>query len=196
MPISLIIQSDEKLKVYAKVLFFKITITPRKKKKPKLSYYSQKNVKKRRKKALKRQQKKARCEADASSLGEEKKRSVSDISDLISTITDTVTVFIDRFSNHLKIKLVNIDITIGTDDCAKTALLLGGVNEVLRYLMALLENHTDFSEKNISHIRTRADFVSEKSRAIIDLRFSITLFGVLASLIASIPGIKKILNNI
>lgn len=196
MPISLIIQNNDKLKVYAKILIFKIPITPRKKKKPKLSYYSQKNVEKRRKKALKKKQKDAKKALDASSEQEEKKRSLSDITDLISNAADTVTAFIDRFSKHLKIKLVNIDITVGTDDCAKTALLLGGVNESLRYLIALLENHTDFSKKNISRIRTRADFVSEKSVAVIDLRFSVNLFGILAALFASIPGIKKILNNI
>ncbi len=194
LPVTLVIKYNTQLKIYARVLFIKIPISPPRKKRVRLSYYSSKKVRARREKALKKQNRK---KAAASEVKEEKKHSLSDIYDLICDIISALEAFFDRFSNHLKIKLVDIDITVCGEDCAKTALILGGVNEGIRTLVTLLEDHTDFDmQRDVSRIRTRADFIHEKSTANVELRFGINLFGVIRSLLATLPFVKKILDKI
>ncbi len=190
LPITLVIRYNTSLSVYARILFIKIPISPGKKKRVKLSDFNEKKLKKQKDKQQKKMSKKQ--------LGkkEEKKRTFSDISELVEIIYDTVYAFGGKFSDHLKIKIANIDIAVGTDNSAKTAIIFGAVNAAAQALISLLSSFSSYKDRYNENIRIRADFLSEKTFADIDIRFGTNLFGVLASLIHSMPKIKKLIDKI
>ncbi len=192
LPVTLGIKYDKFFSVYVKILFFKIPVFPGKKKKIDLSEYSTKSIEKRKKK----KQKKDSVKKAKSSKANEKKRTYSDTVSLVEAVYDTVVVFLEKFPEKLKIKLADLDITVGSDNSATTALLFGAVNTAVISVVSLLEAFYNYDKCNNKNIRIRADFLAEKTVARVDLRFGINLFNVLASILHSAPKIKKLIEKI
>ncbi len=201
LPIGLVIKYNSSLTVYAKFLFIKFPILPGKKKKIRLSDYSPKKMakdkKKQQKKLAKKEAKKQKKLQKNQGTGtEKKKRTFSDITELLDIICDILRSFTDKFSDRLKIKLVNIDITVGSDDSAKTALLFGGANMAIQTLLPILSSFKKYDECDIKNIRVRADFLADKTVSDIHIKFATNLFGVIASAIHSSSHIKRLFDKL
>lgn len=110
------------------------------------------------------------------------------IATLISRITD-------RLPGVLTLRARRVIVTVSTSDAAKTALLYGAVSASLAGVIEVID-------RNVARVRTkgrdlvdvRADFVSGKTRAELDLVFSARVAGALRiffTLLSSGGGKKK-----
>ncbi len=192
LPFTLVIKYNESFSVYVRFLFFKYSIFPSEKKRINTSRHREKNINKQKAREKKKLSKKKKSPVSS----EENKRTYSDTVELVQIIYDTVLMFFEKFNCHLRIKLADLDIIVGSDDSCKTALLFGAVNSAVVALVSLLESFTGYEKCSNKNIRVRADFLSEKISASADIRFSVNLFGVIASLLHSSPHIKKLISKI
>ncbi len=181
IPISLVIRYDKDLCVYARILCFKIPIAPGKKKKAKVKKQKKKKTKKT--KAVEKAPVK-------------EKRTFSDTVELVEAVYDTLYMFWEKFQDRLKLKLVDLDIAVGSDNSAKTALLFGAVNVAAQSLLSLLSSFSTYNDCDNKNVRIRADFLAEKTTVGIDIRFSVNLIGVLLSVIHASPKIKKLIDKL
>lgn len=189
----LVIDYGEKLKIYARVLFIKIRILPGRKKKARPFFFSAKGYRKRllkleekkRKKELKAEQKTSQKDKHKfKKEGEEKPESgeKKDLLSKVSFITDIVKVLLETFGRHLRIKAARLHITVATGDAAKTAILYGTISQAAAYLFEILNRVTNFTYKKEEFSLT-ADFLSDKIKSDIHLRFRIRVWHLFAVLI-------------
>lgn len=140
---------EDTLQVYAKYLFLKFHILPPKEKKKK---------KKEKKEKLKDKHKKAEPKEDEA--GEKKEKSI------VSKLWEVKSVLLEvikRFFNKLHFKFFKLKASIASDNAAKTALIYGGVNQGISYIIEVLRNISNVEVANNSEISVNADFLSQKS---------------------------------
>lgn len=188
--------------MYVKVLFIKIKILPKKKKRgphsmsrrkaAKLRKKLEKKADKKRKKSIEKKKKKQEKKEAASKQPKEKK-SLSEISDIIKAITDIVKTVTKTFFGHLKIKVVRLHLNIATGDAATTAIAYGTISHAVFYLCELLEPIKGFSLPKNRDISISTDYLSDSSTADIKISFSIRVWHVLhVGIVALIKLIKHI----
>ena len=187
LPVTLTVKYREELEAEISLLAIKHTIYPKEKKKVRISDYSKKNIEKRRKKALrkklkaeKKQQKKQLTKKTGESTAPKKGllESIGLIKELLSTL-------IPKTAKRIRIKATRIIINVATDDAAKTALLFPAVNGAVVGLVTYLDNASKFKNLDKSNIAVRADFVSQKTTADIEISFSLRSKHLLEILFAS-----------
>ena len=189
LPVTLTVKYREELLVEMSVLAIKRRLYPKEKKKVKISDYSKKNIEKRRKKALKKKlktekkrQNKQKNQKSGATASPAKKRSVVDSLELIKELLSTL---IPKTAKRVKIKATRIIINVATDDAAKTALLFPAVNGAVLGLVAYLDNASKFKNLDKSNIAVKADFISEKTTADIEISFSLRSKHLIEILFAS-----------
>lgn len=99
----------------------------------------------------------------------------------LSHITRIIALAVKEHFSKMKINLKRLQISIGTDDAAKTALLCGGVIQAANVLCELLRRFSRFRCDN-RNLSVSPDFTSEQSRLSIHLDLSskpIHIIGVL-----------------
>lgn len=175
LPVTLTVRYREELSVEISTLAIKRRLYPKQKKKIKISDYSKKNIEKRRKKALKKKlkaekkrQKKQKPQNSGTPATSAKKRGLIESIELIKEL---LSVLIPKTAKRVKIKATRIIINVATDDAAKTALLFPAVNGAVLGLVTYLDNASKFKGLDKSNIAVRADFVSEKTTADIEISF-------------------------
>ena len=91
----------------------------------------------------------------------------------IERITRLLGRIVDRLHGALTLRTRRLIVTVSTDDAAKTALLYGAVSAALAGLIEFLDNSVaQIKTRGRDVIEVRADFVSGKSKANIDLVLS------------------------
>ena len=106
----------------------------------------------------------------------EKKKTRSGLPAMISRLTWTAEKIADRFPDTFSLRTRRVIVTVGTDDAAKTALLYGGVQAALTCLFELIDRLVaDVRTKGRDVVEVRADFVSGKCDADIDLKLDARL---------------------
>lgn len=176
-----------------RVLFLKFRILPAKERKIDPDDYSprkfrriirkkEKKAEKRRrkaeKKAAKKAKKKAKAEEKAKRSGKvlvKKKRSLSDIVEIVELVGELLTVFVKRFAKHLRIKVARLHITVASDDAAKTACMYGAVSQGVAYILELLDRVTNLKYKSDSDVYVAVDFSAQKPSADIEISFSMSV---------------------
>jgi len=101
----------------------------------------------------------------------EKKKRKADLlgfSEFLLHIADVVRLAVQEHLSHMKIHLKMLNVEIGTDDAAKTALTCAGVISAANVLCALLGHFSNLRFDN-ENLRIAPDFTSEKSRFAIHL---------------------------
>ena len=185
--IKIVIEYNDALCVRVRLLYFiRITLTPAKEKKLKLSAYSKKAIAKREKAALekairkeqKKQEKKKQKAAKKKRLKEhpEEAQQERTLSENISLIIDVVKVLLSRFFKHLRIDLSRIHISIVGADAAQTAILYGVVCQAIAYLLELLGHFKTVSTPDLSDVSVTPDWVGEKTAIDIKLAFSLRVW--------------------
>lgn len=207
---NLILTYDGALSLYLRVLFLKIKITPREKKKISLRKYTLKRYKKSLEREAAKREKKKRCKANNKTAKkstkkstkkkkqtdveqkEKSKKSVKDIIELVGLVAAALGGLIKSFGKHLKIKTVRMNIIVATGDAAKTAVVYGTVCQSVAYIMELLYNLTGFTVKRHGEVTVSPDFTAETSTIDLKLIFKLRVWHVFAMLFsAGLAFLKK-----
>ena len=176
-----IISDGGNTKLLLRILGIPIKLYPTKEKKRKIrmSDYTPRGLrraqKKKEKQALKESKKKPQ------NTQEEK----SALSDTVSVITALVKKIVSRFFRHLRIDVAKIYVSVGTPDAAKTAVLYGVVCQGVAYLCEILERITNVKKTKKTEVSVVSDFVSGKTRADINISFSLVVWQALDILLSA-----------
>ena len=188
-----------------RVLFVKLRILPKKKKKgphrmsaKKAEKIKKKLRRKQEKKAEKKQLKAKKKAAKKDAPKEEKKKmTLPEILDMISLIRKLLAKVVKTFFGHLRMDVVRLKIRVATGDAATTALAYGAITQSVNVLFPILD-----SVKNISLPKTRdidivADFAGEEIEADVEFSFSLRLWHLLHVAFAALgTAIKHFIKKI
>ena len=192
LKIGLAISYSDNLTLTAKVLFVKIRLYPKKKKKHHKRSMSAKKAQRIKDKLNKKKRKKAKKKGDASTSGTAKpKRSPSDIIETISTVAVIVRTLIEKFTKYLRIKIARIHIKIATGDASQTAIAYGALTQSINVLFPLLEDVKNFSMPKNRDIDIYPDFLSEDSEIELNLIFSLRVWQIFATALSMLYRLAK-----
>ncbi len=186
--------SDE-VKLFVRVLIFKINILPKKEKKGPSSMSAKKAAKIRAK--LRKKSEKKRMSAEEKKRAKAEKKTKQDKKSLAQTISD-VRMFaglgvlvIQKFFRHLRIRLARIRITVATDDAATTAVAYGAITQSINILFPALESVKNFQDLKNTDIDIKADFTKTSPEIDVKLSFSIRVWQVFDIAISALKTFIK-----
>ena len=197
--------------LFLRIAGIKIGILPKKEKKIKTKKLSAKKYRKLlqkqrakkerelRKKRTKRQKKQEQKLADKKKdkkPTEGHKKNTRSFTDNVYLVREIISVFFSRFGKHFRIKLARLNLTVASDDAAKTALMCGICAQSVAYILEFLDNKTNLDYNKNTEINVNVDYLSEKPSADIDISFSLRvwhLFDILIRVAAA--AIKKYFNK-
>ena len=166
------ISYSEDIKVIAKYLFFKKPVYP-KQEKLKISDYKYKKYKK---KLLKKKKKKSDEKNETVKQPENKKKSIVNQLKLLIYIVKKI---YKKLFNKLRIDVKYINITVASDNAAKTAVLYGIVYQSVDYLLAFINENTRIKQKKAEDICITTNYLTDKTIFDINLVFSMSVFSLL-----------------
>ena len=100
------------------------------------------------------------------------KIAIMDILDMVKKLI--ITVF-KKFKRYLRVRVYNFSVDVATGDAAKTAILFGAVCGACSLIFEILEGAMDFRIKDDADIGARCDYLSEKTKANIEVDISISV---------------------
>ena len=165
--VNLHIRYENELKVYIKILFFKIEILPNtskifdgfKKNKEKPTHII-KDIK----------------DADTSS---------ESIVDKLNTIRDILSILSESFHKHLHVKLSKIHVMVATGEAAKTAILYGAISTAVACIIAVIDEITNLKPIKNSSVSVEPDFLSEKTKIKLSISLYMSIAGIISVLMSS-----------
>ena len=165
--VNLHIRYENELKVYIKILFFKIEILPNtskifdgfKKNKEKPTHII-KDIK----------------DADTSS---------ESIVDKLNTIRDILSILSESFHKHLHVKLSKIHVRVATGEAAKTAILYGAISTAVACIIAVIDDITNLKPIKNSSVSVEPDFLSEKTKIKLSISLYMSIAGIISVLMSS-----------
>ena len=113
------------------------------------------------------------------------KKEKKSVYDSLSDILYIVKAFTSRFFGHVKVKCARIIVAVGGNDPSKVALRYGAVVQTVAYIVEILKRNTNFSLIRGAIVDVSPDFVCDKSSADIDITLSVSVGGILCSLLAA-----------
>lgn len=123
------------------------------------------------------------------------KQSIEDIVALVKLLIEIAKKVLEKTWRYIRIKIERYDITVGTDDAAKTALIYGGVSQATSYLFTLLDETAHFRVKRKAPVNVGVDFLSAETRANVQMDFCLRLWHIisigLGAGITYLRGMKK-----
>ena len=193
MHLKVFIELEDKLKLrvgYGPVI---ITLSPKKKKKVKLSDFTykkhQKRLEKERTKALKKSAKQAekaekkrkakllKEEAEAAANATEEAAEGNKLGSILELIK-FVLAELPVFASYIKTDIRKLHITVGGKDADKIARSYGTVSALTANLVELLKNKTAMRKIKPGAVNAVADFVSTKTTYKLKLSFRLRLFSI------------------
>ena len=190
--VQLYIRQTDEFRLRAGVGPVVLTLSPKKKKKVKLSDFTQKKHAKR----LLCDKKKAEKKAIKKALKDEKKKksalpreikkaeeaSRGDHESKISGIIEIVKFILDEFprlASYLRTEIRMLSVTVGGSDAADCAKKYGVISALTSCLIELLDHKTKLKKLKTKTVSVNADFLSEKTRIMIDVSLKISIFSIL-----------------
>lgn len=139
-------------------------------------------------------QKKQKSKKSAKPQKKEKKN-IEDIISLVKLLIEIAKKVLEKTWRYIRIKTECYDITVGTDDAAKTALIYGGVSQATSYLFTLLDETAHFRVKRKAPVNVGVDFLSAETKASVQMDFRLRLWHILSiglgAGITYLRGMKK-----
>lgn len=108
------------------------------------------------------------------------KQSIEDIVALVKLLIEIAKKVLEKTWRYIRIKIERYDITVGTDDAAKTALIYGGVSQATSYLFTLLDETAHFRVKRKAPVNVGVDFLSAETRANVQMDFCLRLWHIIS----------------
>lgn len=184
IPASVSVEYRDEVRVALSLLGLRLWQHPKKKKPVRLSDYSPRTIERRRRRdarkkqwALLKKQKKERAKPTAKKETAPKKK--RGLLESVSLIRKIASVILARTAKHTRIELRRLDITVATDDAAKTALLFGAVNQAAIGLTELLEQSGNLHVPHNARVSVRSDFSAQKSTADVCVIFTLRVWQLL-----------------
>ena len=175
----------ERVRVTARYLFVFLPLYP---KKVRWRRYTAKRAEKERKKAAGH-----KAEHASKEKGEGKKEPKKPFTfrENLQLVRALVAVLVRRCGKHLRLNATRVHLYVATGDAAATAVAYGAVSASLAYLVAALERVMKVRARR-GDVTVIADYLSEKPRADVKLRFSMSLGSALALLVSlALSYLKK-----
>ena len=145
--VKLIIRCEDELTVYLRFLFIKFNLLPEMSKIPK-------KKKKRKKKTI---------SAPTESTEKTEPKKEDGIVKKLWTIRKILLYTIEKFLGKLHFKFIRLNIVVGCENAASTALLYGATTQGVAYLIEILDNISNVDISKRSEISVRSDFINQKS---------------------------------
>ncbi len=143
--VRVVINYEEILYVYLRVLCFKYRL------------YPLKPIKAKRKK---KKQKEAPIKESKPEATDKKEDSIPK---KLWVMREILLNTISRFLNKLHFKLIKLNVVVGCDNATATALAYGAVTQGISYLLETLDTISNVDISKRSQISVRSDFISQKS---------------------------------
>lgn len=184
LPVGIRIKYDKDFSLYVSIGFIKIKVIPAKKKKIRVSDYSERKLERQRKKQEKNDAKKE--QKKAAGAKKEKKDSVllsrlknfDTAPDMIEQLYDMLVLVSDKFAKRLTVKIFQLDAIIGSDSAAKTAIIYGGACSAASCISAFLDQHMNLKKRSGASINVAPDFLSEKTLVYADVLMAVRIGGM------------------
>ena len=178
------VEYREALCVRISVLGIPLWQHPRKKKKVRISDYTQKKIEKRKKREAKRLAKKKRKQAKKEQKNQTRATTApaspkKGLLDNLSLVREILTAVLKKTAGHVRLRAQRIIIHVATDDAAKTAILFGAVNQAVIAIVELLDQMKKWRGLRASQIAVNADFASQKSTVDISISLSLRVWQML-----------------
>ncbi|HPE95779.1 MAG TPA: DUF2953 domain-containing protein, partial [Bacillota bacterium] len=120
---------------------------------------------------------------------EHKKPVVSGISDVIALVREVVVRVEKNFFRYIKVDSYDFDITVATDDAAKTAILYGAVSSsVFSLAQELYSKKARRKDPKRFSVRVVPDFSAAESTAVISITASLRIWQALVCLLSGGRG--------
>lgn len=124
--------------------------------------------------------KKKQKQKKAAKPQKKEKKSIEDIISLVKLLIEIAKKVLEKTWRYIRIKIERYDITVGTDDAAKTALIYGGVSQATSYLFTLLDETAHFRVKRKAPVNVGVDFLSAETKASVQMDFCLRLWHILS----------------
>lgn len=170
-------REEWKVQIIFWVLRFRLF--PQKEKKPKIKDFSTRRLEKLRKKRIK---KKAKAKKKENVVKKQPKKQL-DAKELLTLVQDIRQFFSDlpqRVARVLRLRVGRIELTVGTEDAARTAMLTGVVTESVRGIEAFLNEQIHYQRKRHAVVAVVPDFTHSTCAAKIEIELRIRLFFALS----------------
>ena len=173
LPVHLNLSYDDDFCAVLRVLFIKKTLFPsppkeKKEKKKKAASMDKKTGKKKKKPEKPK-----------------KKLSFDDVMDLIRKLIAVFSKLIEKLRKKLVIKLQRLNVKIGTDEAAKTAVAYGAVCCATDELLDLMRRFLKFKEKS-GAVSVEADFLSEETDFSVSVDLSLNVAAAIGIVIPTL----------
>jgi hypothetical protein len=198
--LTLILDAEEEVALYVKILFLRFKLTPRKKKPPNPKRYRIQRFRRERLKEEKRHRKRelakeaaARKKA-AKKAAEKKDKPKRSFKENVAYGIDIVTYIVLRvlkaFGRYLRVDIHRIAITVSCDEPDKTAVTYGYVSQSVAYLKGILEQYLTirYPRGAKAPITVGVDYLKGKSEFKIHMAFHIRVWQVIALGVAGLKG--------
>ena len=186
--VQLYIRQTDEFRLRAGVGPVVITLSPKKKKKVRLSDFTPKkhakrllcDKKKAEKKAAKSENKKKNKLSDK--VKEAEKTSSGSGDGKISAVIEIVKFIFEEFprlASYLRTEIRMFSVTVGGKDAADCATKYGVISALTSCLIELLDNKTKLKKVKPNTVSVNADFLSEKTSIMLDISLKISIFSIL-----------------
>ncbi len=101
----------------------------------------------------------------------DEKASFQDKLDFLIFLLDFFVNILGEFFNHLKIKIAVINIVVGTEDAAKTAILYGAFSQSVDYILEFLDNISQVKNVFKYDVSVYPDFLAKETSMNLDISF-------------------------
>ena len=186
-----LVYGENGARVAVKILFFKITVIGKKKRKPNKNDFKIKKFRRRRKRALakyKKQLSKTKKKNSETTVKKQKSTKKSTPKELINKLIDIFGLFLKRFPRFLRIDCARLIIGVGGKDAAAVAVSYGVTVQSVQYLGVLLNEVTNFEAKDSAEISVYPDFAGGKWTADIDIVMRLRVIHIVRLGIAVLKG--------
>ena len=123
----------------------------------------------------------------------EKKREVTAESavKMIKSVAEMIGTLVKKLRRRVRIKLIKLFVTVGTDEAAKTAILYGTICNACDELLEIMRRTTKFHARD-GAVSVTADFTKGSTDVDVEFDLSLTVIGAISVLL---PTLNKYLEN-
>lgn len=141
----------------------------------------------------KKKKKKKAAKKEQTKKATPKKREITahDVIDMLRSAAEVFGELLSKLRRRMKILLIKLNVKIGTDEAAKTAVIYGAAANACDELLEIMRRYTKFREKS-GAVNVEADFTSEKTDFDAEAELSASVIGIFGVLL---PTVNKLLSK-
>ncbi|MBR6050155.1 MAG: hypothetical protein IKP68_03005 [Clostridia bacterium] len=141
----------------------------------------------------KKKKKKKAAKKEQTKKAAPKKREITahDVIDMLRSAAEVLGELLSKLRRRMKILLIKLNVKVGTDEAAKTAVIYGAAANACDELLEIMRRYTKFREKS-GAVSVTADFTSEKTDFAAELELSASVIGIFGVLL---PTVNKLMSK-